>query len=224
MTRFGADAFELFALLANDHALVAVALDHDGGGHAAQIALFLVLVDDDGRGVGQLVAGQAKEFFADDLGGHEAVAAVGQLVGAVHPGLLGQVFFTDAEQALDVFGVVGRHGHELGKVMALLHLAQPGREVAAAVNQVKLVGQQNGRRACRQQGQHLGVGGVELPGLDHKDDQVHVVDGADHGAVERAVQGVAVAGLKARCVHKHKLRGPDRAHAGDAVARGLRLA
>ena len=224
MTRFGAYAFELFALLANDHALVAVALNHDGGGHAAQIALFLVLVDDDRRGVGQLVAGQAKEFFANDLGGHEAVAAVGQFVGAVHPGLLGQVFFTDAEQALDVFGVVGRHGHELGKVMAFLHLAQPGRKVAAPVNQVKFVGQQNGRRACRQQGQHLGVGSVELAGLHHEDDQVHVVHSADHGAVERAVQGVAVAGLKTGRIHKYKLRGPDGSHAGDAVARSLGLA
>ncbi len=61
-------------------ALVGVALDDDGRGDAAQVALLLVPVDDDGRGVGQLVAGQAEQLLAHDLGGEEAVAAVGERV------------------------------------------------------------------------------------------------------------------------------------------------
>ena len=42
LARFGADALQPLAAGADDHALVCVALDHDGGGDAAQPALFLV--------------------------------------------------------------------------------------------------------------------------------------------------------------------------------------
>jgi hypothetical protein len=37
----------------------------------AQVALLLEVVDDDGRGVRQLVAGQAEQLLADDLGGEK---------------------------------------------------------------------------------------------------------------------------------------------------------
>ena len=60
------------------------------------VALLLELVDHDGRGVGQLVAGQAEQLLADDLAGQEAFAAVGQRVFLVEPGLLGQVGLDDA--------------------------------------------------------------------------------------------------------------------------------
>jgi hypothetical protein len=36
LARFGADALEALALVANHHGLVVVALDHDGGGNAHQ--------------------------------------------------------------------------------------------------------------------------------------------------------------------------------------------
>src|SRR5665811_1356076 len=49
--RFSADTLELFALLANDHALVTFALNHDGGSDPAQISLFLVLVNQHRRRV-----------------------------------------------------------------------------------------------------------------------------------------------------------------------------
>src|SRR6185369_5221376 len=46
----------------------------------------------------------------------------------------------------------------------------------------------------------------------------------DHGPVERTVQGRGVAGLEARRVDEHELRGSDRADAGDSMPRRLRLA
>ena len=201
-----------------------VALDHDGRGDAAQGTLFLVLIDDDRRGVGQLVAREPKQLFAHDLGGHEALAAVGQLIGAVHPRLLGQVGLADDQQAIDVLGVLGRHRHELGKVVALLHVTQPGRQFAAPMHLIELVGQQQRRHALGQQGQHLGIGQVELTGFHHHDNEIDIADSAHHGLVERAVQRVGVAGLKAWRVDKHILSRAERAHARDTVARGLRLA
>ena len=184
----------------------------------------LELVDDDGRGVGQFVTGQAKQLFAHHFAGHEALAAVGELFGVVHPRLLWQVRRTNAKQTLNVPGVLGRHRHKLGKRVALLHGTQPGRQIAAAVHQVKLVRQQHHRDVARQQVEHLGIGQVEVAGLHHKQNQVHIGHGAQHRFVQSPVQGVAVAGLKAWGVHKHKLVGAHRAVSGDAVARGLRLA
>jgi hypothetical protein len=81
--------------------------------------LLLKLVDDHGRGVGQLVAGQAEQLFAHQFAGQEFLAAIRQFVFGVPPGLLGQVFLADAQQPLRVFGVLGRHGHKLGKGMCL---------------------------------------------------------------------------------------------------------
>ena len=66
----------------------------------------------------------------------------------------------------------------------------------------------------------------EAAGLDHEHD--HHVDighrATWHGLVERTVQRIAVPGLEARRVDEDELGRPDRAQAGDAVARGLRLA
>lgn len=55
---FGGDTLEALAALADHHGLVAVALDHDGGGNAHEAAelgagLLLELIDDHGGGIGQ---------------------------------------------------------------------------------------------------------------------------------------------------------------------------
>ena len=91
MARLGADPLQPLPAAADDHRLVRIALHDDGRGDPAQRALLLVLVDHHGRGVGQLVAGQPEQLLADDLGGEESVAAVGQGVFVVQPLLLGQV-------------------------------------------------------------------------------------------------------------------------------------
>ena len=207
-----------------------VALNHDGGGNAQQALLlatarlFGKLVNHHGRGVGQFVAGQAKQFFAHGLRGQKLLAAVGQLVLGVPPRLLGQVFFANAQHALNVFGVFGRHRYKFGKLVALLHLLQPRRNVGAAIDLIELIGHQQRGHFFAQQFQHFGIGLVEHAGFDHEQNQIHVTHGAQHGFVQRAVQRIVVPGLKTGRIDKHKLRHALRVHAGDAVARGLGLA
>ena len=60
--------------------------------------------------------------------------------------------------------------------------------------------------------------------LKHKQDHVHFAQAAGHHAVHAAIQGIGVLGLKTGSVDEDELclvLGED---AGDAVARGLRLA
>ena len=177
-----------------------------------------------GAAVGQLVAGQAEQLLAHDLAGQEAVAAVGERVFLVQPLAFGQVRREDLEQALHVGVLLRRHRHELGEGMALLHALQPGQHVVAALDGVELVGDQQHRLVRRQQRQHLGIVQPEAAGLDHEQHHVDVGQRGQHGAVERAVQRGAVLHLEAGRVDEDELRRPDRADAGDAVARGLRLA
>ena len=138
--------------------------------------------------------------------------------------MLGQVFFANAQHALNVLGVFGRHGHKLGKSVALLHVLQPRRNVSAAIDLVELVGHQERGYVFAQERQHFGIGLVEHASFDHKQNQVHITYGTQHGFVQRAVERVVVPGLKARRVDKHKLGGTAGMDAGDAVTRGLRLA
>mmetsp|Transcript_15309 Transcript_15309/g.36443 ORF Transcript_15309/g.36443 Transcript_15309/m.36443 type:complete len:329 (+) Transcript_15309:459-1445(+) len=223
LARLGANALQTLAALADDHALVGIALDDDAGADAAQFALVLPLVDDDGGGVGQLVAGQPEELFADDLAGQEALAAVGQRVFVVEPALLGQVGLEDLEQAGDVGLFLGRQRHELGEVAPLLHALEPGCEFGAAVHRVELVGDQHDRLVLGQQGQHLGVVQPKAARLDDKEHQVHIGQHAVDGAVEGAVQRGVVLGLETRRVDEDELGLVHGAHAGDAVTGGLGL-
>ena len=96
----GADALEALSAVADDHALVRIALDDDAGRDAAQIALFLELVDHDGRGVGQFVASQPEQLLANDFAREKLVGAVSQRVFVVEPRLLRQVGLDDDVQRL----------------------------------------------------------------------------------------------------------------------------
>ena len=226
LSGLGTDALQALAAAADDHALVGLALDHDAGGDAPQVALFLELVDHHRRGVGQLVAGQAEQFFANDLAGQKAVAAVGQRIFFVEPILLRKIRFDDAEQALHVGVFPGAERHELGEGVAVLHAFEPRRQIGAAMHLVELVGDQEHRLRVfprRHQRQHLGIVQSEAAGLDHEQHHVHIGQHAVHGAVQRAVQRGGVLGLKTGGVDEDELRTPDRADAGDAVPRGLRL-
>ena len=190
-------------------------------------AFFFILVDHHGGAVRQLIAGQAEQLFADQLGGHELVAAVGERVFVVNPGLLRQVGFDDLEQPLHIAGLGGRHRHVLGKSVALLHRFEPGHHVGAAGDGIELVGHQKRRFVGRQQRQHLGIVEAELASLDQEPHHVHIAQGGGDGAVQVAVQGGAAAhlfGLEAGRVDKYKLRSAQGADAGDAVAGGLRFA
>src|SRR5438067_5186452 len=67
---------QALAALAEHDALLAVALDQDGGLDAAQSALLLETVDHHLAAVGQLLAEGFEEFLAQQLGGEKALVAV----------------------------------------------------------------------------------------------------------------------------------------------------
>ena len=207
-----------------------VTLNHNGGGDAQQPfllaapGLFAKFVDDHGRGIGQLVAGQAKQLFPNRLTGQKFLAAIGQFIFSVPPGLLGQKALAQHQQSFYVAGIFSRHRDKFSEGMALLHLLQPGRNVAAAVDLVELVGHQQRRNIFAKQAQHTGISLIELTRLHHKQDQVNIAHSAQHRLVERAVQSVVVAGLEARGVNKHELGRALGAHTGNPVPGGLRLA
>jgi hypothetical protein len=103
-------------------------------------------------------------------------------------------------------------------------IPQPGQHVVRrGMASSLLATSSTGLPRLRQQRQHLGVGQPEAARFDHEQHHVHVAQRRQHGAVERAVQRLGVLDLKARRVDEDELRGTTRAHAGDAVARGLRL-
>ena len=220
---FAADALEALAAAADDHALVGVTLDHDGGADAAHLAFLFPFVDDHGRGVGELIAGQAEQLLADDLAGQELLAAVGQCVFFVVPVLLGQVGLEDGKQPVHVGLLLRRHGHVLGKRMTLLHALEPRQEIAATLDLVELVRDQHHRLALGDQGQHLGVVHAKTAGFHQEQHQVHIRQRGLHGAVEVAVERGGVLHLEARRVDEDELRFFHRAHPGDAMPGGLRL-
>ena len=105
-----------------------------------------------------------------------------------------------------------------------LHVLQPGSDVATAVHVVEFVGDQQRRDVLAQERQHPCISRGEAARLHHKQNQVHIGHGANHGFVQRLVEGVAMNGLETGGIHKHKLRCTHGVHTSDAVAGGLRLA
>jgi len=94
----------------------------------------------------------------------------------------------------------------------------------ALIHFVEFVGHQNARNIFAEQAQHLGVCVGKTAGIDHEQHQVHITHCTEHSFIQRAVQGIGMRSLKTRCIDKNKLGVVGIVYAGDAVARGLRLA
>src|SRR5690606_15248268 len=172
--RLGRDALELLAALADDHALVAVAVDDDGGEDAAQPPLGLELLDLDGDAVGQLVTEQAEQLLAQELGGEEALAAVGDVVLLEHRRPLGQQRHGGRDEAVDVAAALGRQRHDGGEVAQLAHPQNEGQQYGLVLEAVDLVDDQHDLPVRRQQIEDLAVVVAEAPGLDDEVHDVHV--------------------------------------------------
>src|SRR5450830_258824 len=78
--RLAGHFFQPGALVTDDHGLVAVAFDEDGGEDAAQVAFLFEFLDQHRAGVRQFVADEAEQLFTDDFRGEEFLAAVGDVV------------------------------------------------------------------------------------------------------------------------------------------------
>ena len=65
------------------------------------------------------------------------------------------------------------------------------------------------------------VGAGDTPRFGHKQNQIDIVDRTRHSFIERFIECIAVAGLKARRIDKHILGLFNRADARDAMPCGL---
>src|SRR5262249_57663965 len=87
----GADRLQHRPAPADEDALLALALDEDRGLDAHERLPLLEAVDDDGGGIGDLLAGLAEDLLADHLGDEEALGLVGEEVLGIERRALRQV-------------------------------------------------------------------------------------------------------------------------------------
>ena len=174
-------------------------LDDDGGRDAPQVALFLEAVDDDGAFVGQLLAQQAKELLADDLGREEALGTVGELVLAVDGLPFRQVGLDGIKQRLDALPVAGADRHDGSQTgMRLMDLGDQRQHFVDVAQLVDLVERNDDRRVALEPAQDLLVLSPPAPGLG---DEYHHIGLLSHRlgrAVEDLVERVDALGLIAR--------------------------
>ena len=123
----GADALEHFAAFADKDGFLAGALADDGRGDfcdgepgvggalAAGFRWIFPFFDDDGRGVGDLFAGEHEDFFADELGDEEALGLVGDLILGEVALALGEVGDDAVEQEVEVVLFAGGDGDDFRK-------------------------------------------------------------------------------------------------------------
>ncbi len=124
--RGGADALEHFAAFADEDGFLAGALTKDGGGDFGdgEFAVFLFegcrllkLFDYDGGGVGDLFAGEEKNFFPDELCDEEALGLVGELVfGEVALAFL-EVRDDFVEKEIEALLFAGGDGDDVGEAV-----------------------------------------------------------------------------------------------------------
>jgi hypothetical protein len=81
---------------------------------AAQFAFLLELLDFDGDAVGQLFAEVAEQLLAQDLGGEEALVAVGDVVGIEDGRAFGQVGTRGCQQGIRAEALFGRDRQDFG--------------------------------------------------------------------------------------------------------------
>ena len=115
---FGADAFETFGLRAEDDGFLAGAFDVDGGGDVGDFGGVFPLVNEDGDGVGDFLAGEGEDLLADDFSGDEAFGLVGvEVVG--EEGVAGGEALEDGlAEVVDALVLGGADGEVVLEVVA----------------------------------------------------------------------------------------------------------
>ena len=127
-------------------------------------------------------------------------------------------------QTLDVVRILRRQRHDLVELAQRTHLLHERKQRVLIRHAIELVRDQQRGYRRRNQVEHLLVVRAEAAGFDHEQDRVDRTQRGRDRAVERTVQRAAVLGLETRRVDEDVLRVFQRMNAGDAMARGLRLA
>ena len=189
------------------------------------LALLLELFDFDGDLVRQLGAHLAHDFLADQFGGKEAAAAVGDLVFREEVLVFRQVTGDHALQGFEVVAVLGRDRHDLGVRQLFLQPGQVRHQLGFVFDTVGLV-QRDDQRAghvLHTLEDHLVFVGP-LGAVDHEDHHVDVFQRGRGGLVHVAVQGFLAAFVHARSIDIHRLHVAFGLDAQHVVAGGLGLA
>ena len=179
------------------------------------------------RGVGQLVAGQAEQLLAHDLAGEEALAAVGERVlvvaaRAARAGTARRCRAGARRRLARSWPTAARTRRRHG---APACDCSHGASVGAAVHLVELVGHQQRRLAGRQQRQHLARRPApKRPASTTNSTTSTSASAPRHRPVQGAVQRARRAGSGSPACRRRRTARARGADAGDAVARGLRLA
>ena len=104
--------FDHFAALANDDALLALALDVNGGVHAQHLLGLLERIADNANGVRNLITGATQDLLAHKLGNERLVGSVGTHVLGEPTRALGQKVRNGLDKGIDV-EVLNRRRHDL---------------------------------------------------------------------------------------------------------------
>ncbi len=163
-----------------------------------------------------------EQLLAQQLGGEEALVAVGELVGRIGGRTFGQRLPQCLQQRGDVLSGLRADRHDGREVPALRQALQEGNEVGMALHQVDLVDRRDDRLRGGNAFQDRAVLGREAARLDHEQRHVGVARGLAGAAVQPAVQDASGARLLARGVDEHVLATVPREDAGYQMPGGLR--
>ena len=219
---FGGNFLECLALMADDDALLRVALDIDDGVDVDVGLVFLEALHTDLDAVGDLLVVVEEYLLADDLRDEELGGLVCQLVLVEVWRTLGQEFLDACQDGLHVEPVQRRYGQNLRlgqNLMPLLH----ERDQILLVGQVNLVDEhEHGHFHLRDLLQEIGV----LVDLLHRVGHIEQHVGIDQRTLAERQHGLLqlVVGFQhAGRVRKHNLGIVVVDDAHDAMACGLRL-
>src|SRR6266545_2602155 len=219
----GRDALQLPAARSDDDRLVSFLFYHDRGVDAPQLPLLLELLDLHGAAVGELLAEQAEQLFADQLRRQKALVPVGEVVLAMHRRLLRQVTLDHAHQLVEPFAPPRADRDDFGEFGLLGGLLEK-RQQTFRLARVDLVHDENERQFRRHEFEERPIFGAEAFRFDHQQHDIDFIEGPANRPIHRAVERVAVPRLETRGVDENKLGAPGSAHAAKAVPGGLRLA
>ena len=201
--RFGTYGLDLLALVADDHLLLAIALHQDEAMDVVEAILFhLEALDLHRHRVGQLLASEAHQLLADNLGGHEARRTVGHVVFREEVNVLGQQRLGPLADLLHVGALLGTDGQDVGKVHLLAQPLQVGQQIFFLFDVVDLVDRQHHRalEVAQLAEHHLVVLGP-VGTVDHEHHHGHVPQGTGGGAVHQAVDGPLLFDVQTRGIH-----------------------
>ena len=191
---------------------------------AAKIAFMLKLVNHYRRAIGQFVAGETKDFLADDFGGEKALRLVSQVVGIKHWFADGKQFLDLGKQGVGLRSFAGRHWHYSRELTDCRQFHHRSCQRGTILEQIDFVGHCDHRRFCRDQLKHGAIGGREARGVPHPKHDIHLFQRTTNATVEALVHLATVLGLETGSVDKNELCSRSSQDATQRQACGLRLA